>query len=541
MHIDLARSSRPLFIAVGLTLLVSLPMWFVTYPPLYDYPFHLARLLVLHDIFSGGPLSKYYEINSLIIPNIAMDIIGIGLQNFLDVQNAGRAFLIITVFLTISGAGFLSQTLFGRSGFAPAFAAGLAFNWTFSSGFVNYLFALSLLPWGIGIFIRMRHSSAGARLAFGMLACFALFFSHLVVFALYVLVIASLEMQWGMPQLRTQPKAVIGRSIISGIPVLAVFALFVSQSPTAHAADAPITYDGFRSILGFIRYKTLWPVRALSSGSELADWGSAVGVAAFALLVARLGSVKIDRELLIAILLIGVVFWAAPGHLLSAQFVDMRMPLAAYLLLAGSTEIGVKGNRALFATAAVLLALLAFRSAAIAQDWSAVEPVEQQITAALRCLAPRSILFAAETDPSLVPSSSPPLGHIVSVAEITSGAFVPATWAHPAQQPITVKRAYADIYAFQTPQSRMIVDPQGLQTFATEVQKLMADRQTTGQDYFSGNVYLLYMFPERLGHPRIEGAKVLAEQGLFTLFRLPFGTSEGQDAVAGGTSECTAN
>jgi hypothetical protein len=87
----------------------------------------------------------------------------------------------------------------------------------------------------------------------------------------------------------------------------------------------------------------------------------------------------------------------------------------------------------------------------------------------------------------------------------------------------------------------MIVDAQGLQTFATEIQKLMADRQTTGQDYFSGNVYLLYMFPERLGHPRIEGAKVLAEQGLFTLFRLPFGTSEGQDAVAGGSSECTAN
>jgi hypothetical protein len=46
---NLARSARSVFVALALTLVVSLPMQFAPYPLLYDYPFHLARLLVLND------------------------------------------------------------------------------------------------------------------------------------------------------------------------------------------------------------------------------------------------------------------------------------------------------------------------------------------------------------------------------------------------------------------------------------------------------------------------------------------------------------
>jgi hypothetical protein len=87
----------------------------------------------------------------------------------------------------------------------------------------------------------------------------------------------------------------------------------------------------------------------------------------------------------------------------------------------------------------------------------------------------------------------------------------------------------------------MILDSRGLQAFAAEIEELMADRQATGRDDFGGNIYLFYMFPERLGYPRIEGARVLAEQGLFTLYRLPFGMNDGQDGVADGSSVCSAN
>ena len=534
-------ASRSGLLILLLTAGISLPLCFAIYPPLYDYPFHLARRLILRDIWSLGPLSRYYEINSLIVPNVAMDVIGTALQKFLAVEQAGRAFLILAIFLTISGVAFLSYTLFGRVGFAPWLGALLTYNWVFTIGFINYLFALGLLPWGVAFFVRLRPSSLSLRLFGGLLICLTLFFSHLVVFVLYGLIIASLEAQWGVPLLRGRRMEVIGRSVVSGLPVVATFALFLIESPTVRAAGEAISYDGFRSVLGFIRYKSLWPMRALSSGSELANWVSAGAATAVAALIARFGYVRINRELLVAILLIGLVYWLAPGHLFSAQFVDMRIPLAAYLILAGTINIYVGSVRGRWAITAVLIALLTFRSATMAFDWSAIEPAERQITAAFHCLAPRSILFAAETDPSLVPSGSPSLGHMFSVAEITNGAFVPATWAHPAQQPIRVKPEYADIYALQTPNARLIGDEKGLQAFSAEIQDLMAGRRATGQDDFGGNVYLLYMFPERLGYPRIAGATVVAEQWLFTLYRLPVGMSDGRDALAGNSPVCNAN
>ena len=324
MQVDATGPCRPAFIIVVLTAIVSFPLWLVTYPPLYDYPFHLARLLVLHDIWDAGALSKYYEINSLTIPNAAMDAIGLAVQRFLAVEQAGLAFLILTILLTISGVAFLSHPLFGRVGFAPWLGALLTYNWVFSIGFVNYLFALGLLPWCVAFFIRMRRSSPTLRLLAGFLMCLSLFFSHMVVFALYALVIASLEVQRVVPLLRTRPMELIGRWLVSGLPVVAVLALFLFRSPTVHAAGEVITYDGFRSALGFIRYKFLWPIRALSSGIGLVDWISAGAAAAMAVFIWRFGTVRIDRELLVAILLIGVVFWLVPGHFFSAQAVDAR-------------------------------------------------------------------------------------------------------------------------------------------------------------------------------------------------------------------------
>ena len=54
MHIQSYQIRPFVFVALALTLVVSLPMRFAPYPLLYDYPFHLARLLVLTEFFGGG-------------------------------------------------------------------------------------------------------------------------------------------------------------------------------------------------------------------------------------------------------------------------------------------------------------------------------------------------------------------------------------------------------------------------------------------------------------------------------------------------------
>jgi hypothetical protein len=529
---------RSAVLALCLTALVSLPLWFVTYPPLYDYPFHLARLRILHDIAAGGPLGRYYEVNSFLIPNVAMDGIGLALQGLFSIENAGRIFLLTTMLLAISGTAFLARTLYGKTGAAPWFAAAITYNWVFSAGFVNYLFAVALLPWAIGLYLRVRHGSAAIRLSSTMLVCLALFFSHLIALVIYALVVAAFELQWGLRTLRDDPMATVLGWLFSALPLLATALLFVTLSPTAHAAADPVTWNNFRSPLGFVRYKAVWPFRALRSGSELVDDISAIAAIALAVAVAFLGRIRIKREPLIAIAILGAMFWLAPWRLFSAQYVDVRLPIAVFLVAAACAEITIPGKRAAAAIALAAGALLTFRSVALAAQWAAVEPVEREIVEAYRCLEPGSVLFAADTEPGLDSSPWPDIGHFASIAEIITGSFVPATWAHPAQQPIGVKAQYADIYEFQTPSARKVADAAALQDFQREIEDLMVRRKEIGRDTFGGNVYLLLLFPRFPGHTQMDGATVIADRHLFTLYRLAMTTDGGPSTRGEVASTC---
>jgi hypothetical protein len=530
-------SSWGLLITLLLTAIVSLPLCFVTYPPLYDYPFHLARLQILRDIWNGGPLSEYYQINSFIIPNVAMDLIVFLLQLLLSVQNAGRAFLIITTFLTISGASYLSWTASKQNWLAPWLTALLLYNIVFGLGFVNYLFGLALLPWALAIFIRIKHASGVLRLICGTLICLILFFSHLVAFALYAVAASALELEWSLPLLRTHLRQVLARAAVVGAPILAMLMLFVALSPTAHAAGAPVTYDNFRSWLGFVRYKIYLPGIVLRSGVDWVDYvsiGAMLVPAGFVLLT---GTVRIRRDLLLAIVLLVATYWAAPGHVFSAAAMDIRMPLAPLLLLAAGLEIRIEGMRTRTMIVASLLCLLGFRSAAIADDWRATDRVESQLIRAYGCLAPHSVLFAAEADPSLDRPPGPPLGHFASLAAVTNGIFVPATWAHPAQQPIAVRAAYADIYLFQSPDQFFVADRVSLQTKIAEIREVLVRRRMAGKDDFRGNVYLILFFPILAGDPQIEEASVIAAQKFFTLYGLSIGPEDPSRVAAGNCQQ----
>jgi len=514
---------EPLYSAtltVCLVALVSLPLWFVTVPPLYDYPFHLARLQILHDIAAGGPLARYYELSSFLVPSAAIDVIGWVLQQFLSVEDAGRAFLFAIMLLAISGAAFLAKTLSGRSGAAPWLAAGLTYNFIFGAGFVNYLFGVALLPWAIGIHLRMRHASAVTRLSIGMISCLALFFAHVAAFVLYTLTIVAFEMPSGVRSLRHNPRASAQRWLVLALPPLATAVLFLTLSPTTKALPEQVTWPHLGSALRFVRYKTLWPVDALGSGNEPIDVVSAITAVAIGLGIGCVGRVRITRESLIALVMLTAVFWAAPYRLLATEYVDLRLPIAIFLLAAGFIEITIPDRRATAAVIAAAVALLTFRSVAIAANWRDVERIERELVEAYRSLAPGSILFVADTEPGLDLTRWPQIGHFNSLAEIVAGAFVPATWADPTRQLVQVKAEYADIYEFQTPSARKVEHVAALAHFRREIEDLMSRRKESGQESFGGHTYLLLFFPRPLAHPQLENAKIVADHEYFTLYRL---------------------
>lgn len=510
---------------VLLTVLIGLPLGAVTYAPLNDFPFHLARMRILYEVSIGGPLSQFYAFNSFLVPNVGMDVVILGLERLgLGTEAATNAFLIGLMLLWIGGAEFLHATIFRRRGLiAGLLAAALFYNAIFNWGFLNYLLAVALLPWAVGLFLRTAQSSVLARIAVGLGTSILLYFAHMVGLAIYTLIVVALELQWCWSAIRGNPALAARRFAAVLVPAAVMAAIFIALSPTAEAAGDPVRYEGFRSLLGFFRYKLSLPFTALETGNTIVDIVSAAAIVAIGCAAGITGPLRSKRGIGIALLALLAVIWISPSGAFGALYIDLRLPVALFLL--GACAIDFSQHRHRKAIAAALLGLVIVRSGLIAAEWRRDEAVERQFTQAYQALAPSSLLFAAEIDLASHPARDrlwwhPPVGHDVSLATVTNRVFVPATWADRGQQPIAVKPGYADLYALQSPNPVKVADFAAVQTLIDTLGQRLRERATHGLDDFHGRAYLLLLYPDAVERSALRDATPVVNGDRFVLYKL---------------------
>jgi hypothetical protein len=134
--------------------LLVLPVLVVRYPPMHDYPNHLARVFILAHLRDVPA----YEARWKPYPNLAMDAIVVPLQRDLDVDTASRIFLVSIPLLFLFGVHRLGRVLHGRPAPAAPLAAYVFFHTLYFYGFLNYVF-------GVGLFLLAcgSRSSTGSR------------------------------------------------------------------------------------------------------------------------------------------------------------------------------------------------------------------------------------------------------------------------------------------------------------------------------------------------------------------------------------------
>ena len=103
----------------ALTLVASIPIITHPLPPLSDYVNHLARMHVIASISHDADLSRFYQIDWQIIPNLMMDLVVPRLTAFMTVYHAGQVFTVVTFVLTGSGTLALNRALFGSWSVLP--------------------------------------------------------------------------------------------------------------------------------------------------------------------------------------------------------------------------------------------------------------------------------------------------------------------------------------------------------------------------------------------------------------------------------------
>ena len=438
-------------IIVGLAAIA--PLLAARFPPLNDYPFHLARIAILANL-DHPILDQFYDFGSLLLPNIALDVFAWPLAGIIGAEAALRVFMILSLLLILVGVVSLHAAAFGRLSVWPLLAAPFLYNGVFRFGFLNYIFGLGLALIAAALWIRMGRAGAltPARLAFGFAASILLILCHMSAFGVFATIAGGAEIYRTLGgALRFPGWRPLRALAIAAAPFLAAIGLFWLLSPTSSVEGAAFQYAGYWAA------KPLGAAFSLSTGVAWLDAVTALALAAIIAYGFATRRLRAAPALLVAAALLALAIAALPTGLLGSWYADIRLaPALAFLLIAATGLRGEARDARWIAAAAAALALI--HAAALSGQWRALDRVTQQIVAGLARVEPGGAVFTAYTDDhaKLIADDAsaralwrPPMTHMGAYAVLHAPVFVPMIWTDPKKQPLNVAPAYAEAKALQ--------------------------------------------------------------------------------------------
>ncbi len=181
------NQARQALIAVFIALLAAvavLPIWAVKFPPLLDYPNHLASSYVLAHLHDSLPFHSWYAAKWGPYPYVAMDVILRALQLVLPVELAGRVYLTLAA-LALPAAlwFFVRQANPGQDALALWALVG-THNIFFLLGYLNFYVGLGFCFLALGLWAKWNARPSRLSWLLAMLAVTATYFSHLFAYGI---------------------------------------------------------------------------------------------------------------------------------------------------------------------------------------------------------------------------------------------------------------------------------------------------------------------------------------------------------------------
>lgn len=505
---------------VLLAVLTVVPIFWVTYVPTHDYPFHLARMAILSLGEKSGLLGTYYQFGSWLLPNMAMDAVVLPLTLLMSPVAASKLFLALTQLAFLGGCVVLHAVAFKRWSAWSLLSGLLIYNGIFLFGFFNYLFAAALALWGAALWLWSSSGWTRRWVAFGVAVL--LMWGHMGGFAVYAILVGSFQLHIHLMAISREKWPLALRELaLDALPFVASLVLFLLVSPGSERAGDGLVYSPW---LGAKPYAALF---SLQSGVLWADVVVLLGVAALMLTLWLNRQLMLNRRVLTAAALLWLAFVVLPPDMLGSSFADVRIvPLAAMmtLLAFGTKETSTRWAEALVLTVALGLGLL--KTMGLMSDWKAHQGAIESIVSAMQKIPSGSTLFAATPvdEPSMVLSKPggreawhPPLKHIGSYASVYGNVFVPMTFADRHKQPMVVVDKYLPIKEFQGDNPFKMRQPSDLRALA----KRISDQVHSPGQPALGGVYLLVVGPERYGAlPVLDGFNVFQVGAGFAIYHM---------------------
>ena len=211
----------------------------VQHPPFYDYYEWLfqgnlvARLLFGVD-GGGGPAANLYGLSPVPVPNSGAPLL-IGLLNVvLPIELAGQLFVIMTVLAFSYSFAYVVRAIQGRPTVIEFTGFLFAFGYFLSSGYLSYLFGLSLALLIMGrlhkLVARTRETPTRLALAYLAVLGMALYLTHLMAWSIAVL--ATLLYAFALTRRQQQKSAtLLVLTLLPGVLLLIWYTLAKHGNP----------------------------------------------------------------------------------------------------------------------------------------------------------------------------------------------------------------------------------------------------------------------------------------------------------------------
>jgi hypothetical protein len=499
--------------------LALIPIFVTRFLPFNDYPFHLARMVILSQL--NNPIfARFYMAGSFFLPNMAMDAVVVPLSSLVGPELASRAFVGLTILTILFGTFALHWAAHRRLSAWPLLAILVLHNGILRFGFLNYLFGMGLALWAAALWMLLR--PGWVRFAATFISSILLIYCHMEAFCIFAVIAGSVALERAFEEWRRDSSWTVVRDLVyAASPFLLTIALFFVFSPTASVAG-----KGFAYAPG-LGTKPVGALFSLSSGVTWLDMTSLFCVVAVFVWLAATRKIAFSRPLAFATIMMSLALFVVPDSVMGALYADVRIGPAIALLAIATFDLRANAGRAaIYSVTALILVLSVVRAATLTAVWADYSREIALIVDAVTRIEPGSTLFAATSQPypSLVADTperripwSPPLKHVASYAVLGAPVFVPMTWAEPTQQPLNVRPAYRDPYSFQGNNPRKVYDAAALPDFV----KTIADKVESGQWQGLGNVYVLVVGAEGAASgATIPAVDVIAKGARFALLRL---------------------
>lgn len=429
---------------LALFAVTQIPLYWVQYPDIMDFPNHLARLHVLTHLAESETLQSYYALRKLQIgTNLAMEVVVPALAGWMNLALALKIFASLAMLLVTTGAAALGRAVTGRVSYLLLGVLLFAHNAMFQLGLLNYLFGVGAAFWLLSAWVFARNRGGFFHWVSFAGGCIVVYLCHLSALGVYAVGVLGYELgrmrARGGPMDRSARQALV-LALTQFLPVVMVHVL-VSTSAGSYV---PASIGG-SSFGVLIVYKALLVL--LAPAVSVSGYRLGQTVFGFLLIFALYVGFR-ERALQLAV----PVRWMASGLAVAivllpnagfgSNLVDIRLIPALGLLVWSGLEVSERSKLMPKVVLGVIASAVLFISLETTLEWVSRDDEYRHVRSALAQIPEGSKIATIMLDShGNTPSISP---HVGAWSVIDRSAFLSSFYIWPFQ-PFWV--AYREPYA----------------------------------------------------------------------------------------------